>query len=242
MKMIFDHLIQNQMEHTHKKHEEIPGGEKPFKKEVLEMATSSLQSFNPINNIHMYFCGIHTYAEDPNRQVIAHHFCSHPNNDFHQCVIYDKNDSSGKLIGIEYIISRRLYMTLTEEEKKYWHSHVFEVKGGLLAAPNIPTLAENELMKELVQMYGKTIHTWQYDKYDLPIGPPKLMMALANERQINQETLEKSYKEIPRLPREKLILDRENIESPQVDPMADYWTTHDKIPIFDRIEVDVIKK
>ena len=31
---------------------------------------------------------------------------------------------------MEYIISRRLYEGLPEDEKKYWHSHVYEVRGG----------------------------------------------------------------------------------------------------------------
>lgn len=229
------------MQHHHIPEEEIPGGPKTFKKNVLEMSSSAIQTFYPMSSIHMHFCGIHGYAEDSNRQVIAHHFCSHPSDDFHQCVIYDRNDTGAKLIGIEYIISKKLFLTLPEDEKKYWHSHVFEVKGGLLAAPLIPTLAENEVMKDLVNTYGKTIHTWQYDKYDLPIGPPKLMMALTHDSQINKEVLEKSYKDTPRPEREKIILDREKIETPQVDPMADYWTTHDKIPIFDTVEVQVKK-
>ena len=28
------------------------------------------------------------------------------------------------------MISRRLYEGLPEDEKKYWHSHVYEVRGG----------------------------------------------------------------------------------------------------------------
>lgn len=30
--------------------------------------------------------------------------------------------------GVEYIISRRLYEGLPDEEKRYWHSHVYEVR------------------------------------------------------------------------------------------------------------------
>lgn len=44
-----------------------------------------------------------------------------------QCIIYDSNKSDAKLIGIEYIISRKLFDTLPMEERKYWHSHEFEV-------------------------------------------------------------------------------------------------------------------
>lgn len=31
--------------------------------------------------------------------------------------------SGARLIGIEYIITERLFRELPEEEKKYWHSH-----------------------------------------------------------------------------------------------------------------------
>lgn len=45
----------------------------------------------------------------------------------------DSDKSNARLIGIEYIISRRLFEGLPADEKKYWHSHSHEV-GGALAA------------------------------------------------------------------------------------------------------------
>ena len=54
---------------------------------------------------------------------MASHCCS----EFRQCIIYDSDKPDARLIGIEYIISRRLFQTLPEEEKKLWHSHKFEV-------------------------------------------------------------------------------------------------------------------
>ena len=58
----------------------------------------------------------------------AHHYCSCTNDEVRQCVIYDSADSNARLIGIEYIISRRLFESLPEEEKKLWHSHTYEVR------------------------------------------------------------------------------------------------------------------
>ena len=60
-------------------------------------------------------------------QVEAHHYCGCPNDEFRQCIIYDSDKPDARLIGIEYIISRRLFQGLPEEEKKLWHSHKFEV-------------------------------------------------------------------------------------------------------------------
>jgi hypothetical protein len=93
-------------------------------------------------------------------------------------VIYEDTDADARLIGVEYIISRRLFEQLPEHEKKYWHSHVHDVRSGSLVAPGLPEPAEYELMKELLDTYGKTIHLWQVDRGDeLPLGPPQLMMA-----------------------------------------------------------------
>jgi hypothetical protein len=55
------------------------------------------------------------------------HIFSHLNEDVRQCVIYDSPDQHGRLIGVEYIISAKLFEQLPPEEKKYWHSHAYEV-------------------------------------------------------------------------------------------------------------------
>jgi hypothetical protein len=91
--------------------------------------------------------------------LIAHHYCSHLNQDVRQCVIYDSDRPDARLIGIEYIISGELFEKLSPEEKKLWHSHIYEVKSGELIAPGVPDIAEKEVMKELVNTYGKTFHS-----------------------------------------------------------------------------------
>ena len=99
---------------------------------VMGMGSHLLQDKHPIDQIDAYVCGLHFYNGDMNRQIIAHHFCSHRSEEFLQCVIYDTNKSDARLIGIEYIISARLFGGLSDEEKRYWHSHQFEVKSGQL--------------------------------------------------------------------------------------------------------------
>ena len=51
-----------------------------------------------------------------------------------QAVIYDGNTRDARLMGVEYIISERLFNTLPPEEKKLWHSHQYEVASSLRAA------------------------------------------------------------------------------------------------------------
>ena len=75
-------------------------------------------SFTPINQIHQHLCGLHVYAEDPKRQVKAHHFCTHLRKNLHQCVIYDSDAADARLIGIEYLIPEKEFTELPEDEKK----------------------------------------------------------------------------------------------------------------------------
>lgn len=108
-----------------------------------------------------------------------------------QCLIYDTPEPNARLIGVEYMISATLYKTLDEEERRLWHSHVFEVKSGMLIMPGpagLPTSiweeAETKEMEDVVGLYGKTYHFWQVDRGDkLPLGQPQLMMSFTEKGQ-----------------------------------------------------------
>jgi hypothetical protein len=99
-----------------------------IKDQLLTSCSSLIQQMNPIKQISMYFCALHPYSHDFTKQLIVHHFCSHRSEQFHQCVIYDSNETNAKLIGIEYIVTKELFHTFDQDEKKYWHSHQYEVK------------------------------------------------------------------------------------------------------------------
>lgn len=180
-----------------------------------------MQSFKPLNKICQHVCGLHFYDGDVNRQLIAHHYCSHLNEDVRQCVIYDSPDANGKLIGIEYIISSKLFEKLPTEEKKYWHSHVYEVKSGMLVAPNIPEKVERMDMEKLVHTYGKTWHTWQVDRGDpLPYGPANLMMSFTKDGQVNGQLLAEKDRLTGVSTAERREA-RANIPTPKILPGAD---------------------
>ncbi|KAK9832660.1 hypothetical protein WJX81_008441 [Elliptochloris bilobata] len=169
----------------------VPGKDPGIKSTILEAGTSLLQKFAPTKKISQHVCAFHFYAHDMTRQVEAHHYCSCANDEFRQCVIYDTDQPNARLIGIEYIISRRLFEGLPADEKKFWHSHQYEVISGQLVAPGVPTMAETLEMQRLVDTYGKTFHTWQVDRGDqLPLGPPHLMMAFTADGQLNPALLE----------------------------------------------------
>lgn len=105
-------------------------------------------------------CAFQCYAHDATRQVRAHHFCSCVNEDMRQCVIYDSDQPGARLIGVEYIISRRLFQGLPPEEQSLWHSHKYEVLSGQLVAPGVPLVPANRDADKLLDTYGKTWHFW----------------------------------------------------------------------------------
>ncbi|MDN5914516.1 MAG: OBAP family protein [Pseudonocardia sp.] len=150
----------------------------PLKHRVLDMASGLMQPKYPLAAMSTYLNGFHMYADEMGRQVEASHFCIHLQHDLHQCVIFDRNAPDARLIGIEYIVSEQRFRNLPEDEKRLWHSHHYEVKSGMLVAPGIPDIAEKAYFADLVTTYGKTFHTWQYDRDDFPYGVPQLMMAL----------------------------------------------------------------
>ena len=90
------------------------------------------------------------------------------------------------------MITPALYETLEPEERRLWHSHVFEVKSGMLIMPNrnVPEaawqVAETKEMEQVVELYGKVYHLWQTDRGDkLPIGEPQLMTSFTAKDQFD---------------------------------------------------------
>ncbi|KAL4534574.1 hypothetical protein Ndes2526A_g05462 [Nannochloris sp. 'desiccata'] len=223
--------------------ENIPGAPVALDTKLLDVGRDILEKFVPIKQVHEHVCGFHYYAHDMSRQVTAHHYCSHPTEELRQCILYDSDQPNARLIGIEYIVSERLFDTLPEEEKKYWHSHSYEVSSGTLIAPGVPSFAEKADMQKLANTYGKTFHMWQIDRGDaLPLGPPQLMGALTADGQLDPGLLEKRDA-VYGIDSEKKKADRVDLEYPKdIDPKADHWLKGNKAWQVDMKEMDVVVK
>jgi hypothetical protein len=202
---------------------DAPGEEKSGKTKLLETGAELLQRKSPLKAFNAYLDGFHFYNGNINAQMEAHHYVSQLNEDIHQAIIFDGNEKDAKIMGVEYIISEKLFKTLDEEEKKLWHSHHYEVKSGTLIAPGIPEVAEHELMEKLVSTYGKTIHTWHTDQQrTLPIGAPMIMMGFTQDGQLNPNLLAARDKRF-NITTEEKRKNRDDIVMPEVDPMANAW-------------------
>jgi hypothetical protein len=222
----------------------IPGAEKSVKSTMLGMGADMLQKDGPISAIDMYLNGFHFYADDMGRQIEAHHYCSRVNEDFFQCVIYDDNKAGARLIGVEYIVSERIFKTLPDAEKPLWHSHRHETTSGELVMPGIPEPIEHAAIADLVSTYGKTWHTWQIDRdASLPVGIPQLMMGFTADGQLKPEMLARrdSAFDIRTADVKKARADLAQAAG-QPDPAADAWKdgsvsqlTLEEVPVKNRV-------
>ncbi|EMC98268.1 hypothetical protein BAUCODRAFT_32280 [Baudoinia panamericana UAMH 10762] len=169
------------------------GGEESLMNRTLETGAAMVQNFEPPKRLCAHLNAFHTYASQPGRHVEANHYCAHLNDDVRQCILYDSDKANARLIGVEYMIKPHLYEKLDPAERKLWHTHVFEVKSGMLVMPaptGVPDAvweaAENKEMEEVVVLYGKVYHLWQTDRGDeLPLGEPQLMMSFTSKSQFD---------------------------------------------------------
>lgn len=159
----------------------------------LEQGAKLLQATTPLKNFDVYVVGFHCAKGEPDVQMEAHHFCRVVNDNLLQCVLFDGNTRDANLIGIEYIVSERLFDGMPDQEKPYWHPHNFELLSGQLVAPGLPEVAERALFKLLVNSYGKTWHTWHTSSrsgrpgMDLPYGDPKLMWSFNRDGECDED-------------------------------------------------------
>ncbi len=219
-----------------------PGADKSPTLKTLDAGAALLQSRPPVEALNAYLDGFHFYNGHPDVQMEAHHYCSILNEEVIQCVIYDGNRKDAKLMGVEYIISERLFTGLPAAEKALWHSHVHEVKSGQLVAPGIPQIAEHALMEKLVHTYGKTWHTWHTDlDKNLPLGVPQLMMGFTADGQADPRMVADRDRrlEVDSAQKKK---ERADIPAPAAAPGADAWRTGKVIQIVDPTEASHIHR
>lgn len=200
-----------------------PGENKTTKTKILNSSANLIQDKTPLKKFNSYLNGFHFYNGNINAQMEAHHYVNQLNEDLYQAVIFDGNGTDAKLMGVEYIVTEKVFKTLSNEEKKLWHSHVYEVKSGELIAPGIPNKAEYELMEKIISTYGKTIHTWHTDQQKvLPVGSPMVMMAFTKDGQLMPNLIKARDKRlnVSTLDKRK---QRQTIKKPKTDPLANAW-------------------
>ena len=74
---------------------------------VLEQGANVLQRTSPMSGFDVYVVGLHCAKNRPDMQMEAHHYCGHLNEELIQCVIFDGNEESARIMGVEYIIGSK---------------------------------------------------------------------------------------------------------------------------------------
>lgn len=191
--------------------------------------------YKPLHSICEFLNAVHIYTDSAQQNVAryieATHYCSHVRKDLRQCLIYDSHEKDARLIGVEYMVPKHVYLTLPDEEKKLWHSHDFEVKSGMLILPKPEAAdpeewekAEKEAMEEIVGLYGKTWHFWQIDRGDsLPLGYPILMGSLTESTQLDLDSVLTGRNARFGVDHKTKAKHRSDIEPHDVHPLADSW-------------------
>ncbi|HEX5105871.1 MAG TPA: DUF1264 domain-containing protein [Pirellulaceae bacterium] len=147
-------------------------------------------SSTPLSEPHAHFCGIHVAKRDPKFQLITQHYCcahsQRGHEDLFQCVLFDRAGTGAKLLGVEYIVSDKVYRELPDAEKRFWHAHTYEVLGGGLIAPGMSADEETQFMKSLLTTWGKVWHTWPDPASPVPMGEPLLIWSLMGDGQVDE--------------------------------------------------------
>ena len=174
---------------------EPPGRDESARTNVLEAGAAALQDNGPLAKLDVHLVGFHPMKLHPDMQMEAHHFCRQVNQDFAQCALFDGNTKDANLTGIEYIVSEKLFASLPETERSYWHPHNAEILSGQLIAPGIPDVAEKALMKGKMNSYGKTWHVWNTGAFDrepdrLPLGEAMLAWSFNRDGEAKPELVE----------------------------------------------------
>ena len=143
-------------------------------------------------NAMLFLNGFHFISGAPDHSLHANHHCTIMSSSFIQCLIYVPGSQPARMAGIEYIITGAAFAELPMEERELWHSHKYEVTSGLLIEPGMPDNVDNEIMKILVNSYGKTVHTWRWDQKNnsLPLGMPEFVNGYTGNGQLPQSLID----------------------------------------------------
>eukprot|EP01091_Cochliopodium_minus_P005391 TRINITY_DN15326_c0_g1_i1.p1 TRINITY_DN15326_c0_g1~~TRINITY_DN15326_c0_g1_i1.p1 ORF type:complete len:276 (-),score=55.68 TRINITY_DN15326_c0_g1_i1:247-1074(-) len=194
------------------------GDKKGMKTKLLEVGTMLMQSKEPLSGINTYMVSLHPMQNNSFQQMQAHHFCKQVNGDFAQCIMFDGNTKDANMIGVEYIISEKLYNELPMEEKHYWNPQNYEILSGQLVLPGVPSLAEKMIMKQKMNTYAKTFQTWRSNGWDgdtpfvdtLPKGDATLAWSFNHDGEVRKGLLEDRDK-IMKLNTEKIRNNRSSL-------------------------------
>jgi len=149
------------------------------------------QTLAPTRAFDIYLDGFLVTRSDHSIAIEARRFCKAKNEDFMQCALFDGDAADANLVGVEYIISERLYQKLSPEEQDSWHPRNYEITSGQLVMPGLPDAVEKAALATKLNTYAKTWHTWNSEHAELPVGDPELMWSFNHDGETPPQLIEK---------------------------------------------------
>lgn len=107
-----------------------------------------------------------------NRAMIAHHYCKPVMGELEECQLYDSDDADARLVGVEVIVSPKMFKSFSAEEKKLWHYHKEEIPKVDISLPGLSAAEQKALIKGFEETYGKIYLLWDPGKQQKPLGHP----------------------------------------------------------------------
>jgi len=166
----------------------VPGDPITWKSTAGETVAEVIQSHTPVKEFRTHLSAIVCPCTELKKQFPVHMYVSHVNEDVMQAIIMDSDERDARLIGVEYIITEKIFKQMPQDERKFWHSHEYEARSGLLVAPRLPWSAEYKLIKDLQPTYGKSFYFWDKD-HALPDGVPQLLVAPTSDEMVRTDVV-----------------------------------------------------
>lgn len=126
------------------------------------------------------FAGVHLQKDRPTNAQVAYHYCKPLNDDVSQCLLYDGTGPDARLIGVEYLVSDRIYQQMPEAERAFWHDHAHEVDARLIRSLTQTGAEEAATLSKVRTLWGKVYHTWAAGE-TYPEGPAKLFWSVTGQ-------------------------------------------------------------
>ncbi len=105
--------------------------------------------------------------DDPDQ--VVHHYAKAISDEITQALLYDSDAPNARLIGIETIISERMYEALPAAEKPNWHYHKTEIPTVNARLPDLNEKEAAAVVTKLEETWGKVEIIWE-PKDPVPMG------------------------------------------------------------------------
>ena len=107
-------------------------------------------------------------------RTTVHHWCKTINEKLVECLLFDSDNENANLVGIETIVTKNIWTTFTEEQKKEWHEHATEIIEAEATLPDTPAEEAAKIVEFLKGTHGRVIYIWNFPKHEWPIARPFL--------------------------------------------------------------------